>query len=117
MYTAAQIASNVDSAINGPKMSMVGSTSASGPMFMDIGNVESRPYYRGRAFKGRRRGANDQSQIKRDIDNDKLFLCHIQGCRPEKHGDYQKVRESNCKMVKNHSYFEHNSGKGKVQQK
>ena len=88
MNDASRIALNVDSALYGAGM-FHGQNQAgqsSGPQPMDIGNIQSEPHYRGKAYKGKKKGKNKaRSQRAKDLANGTCFICHKKGCRASNH--------------------------------
>ena len=101
LESAAQTALTVDSALFSTGMyahSTFRSGSSSDPQPMDIGNVEGRTHYRGRAFKPNRA----RSKLsKKEIDlarQSKCFVCHKKGCRSWKHdGDDNEAIHNNTR--------------------
>ena len=110
LEAAAQIALTIDSALfsmNRYYQSNVGSGSASGPVPMEIGNVEGTAHYRGKSFKPNGRGGNLIKQRTKDIRNGLCFVCHKPGCRSWKHknGD-DEIRGNNVRATSSGSEFE-----------
>lgn len=88
---ACRIALNVDNAMYSSFSSgyWAGSSSGSGSMPMDIGNVNAGGQYRSRARGKASAEFNSQSDLQRqkDRENNACFTCHKKGCRPWKHGN------------------------------
>ena len=98
LESAAQIALTVDSALFSTGMysqGMLRVGSASDPQPMDIGNVETRQHYRGKAFKPKQSGRLTKKQIDVLRLQNKCFICHKPGCRSWKHDDRDKEAKEN----------------------
>lgn len=95
---ASTIALNVDNALMGAGMFRPGGFGGyagayQAPVPMELGNVEGKPHYRGRAFKPKRKGSKqNDGQRQRDLQNNACFLCHKPGCRPWKHDEEERER-------------------------
>lgn len=84
---AACIALNVDNAMYnvGTFNNRRASLNVFGEQPMDIGNVESRPHYRGRSFNANSRRNFQNTQKKTSFNNNACYVCQKQGCRAWKH--------------------------------
>jgi hypothetical protein len=92
--SAAQVALTIDSALFSMRMhyqSNNGRGSSSGPVPMEIGNVEGQKPRRGKSTKPKSKGGEWSKEKVHDYEHGLCFICHKKGCRASMHkgGDYR----------------------------
>lgn len=96
--SAAQVALTIDSALFSTKMHMQSNNGggSSGPVPMDIGNVESQKPRKGKKTTPKGTFGVWSAEKVRDYENGRCFVCHKTGCRAYKHKGDKMVNNASA---------------------